>query len=968
MKLKTLLLVIMCTAMMSIRHTSGHTDIQDNGPVQNFRFLHISPEDPRFITGRYELRHCLYVFIDSTGDLSYGEVSSPTQADNYLEFTKVSPLKLFFRQQPYWLRLSIKSSLDREVQWLTNFMEGDITAFQSNATKSLQSIRSGLILPASQRYYGNHYGQLGILPIDIPSQGEKHYYWKIQPAPFRIGTDSGMDINYAMLSPSFLSNFRHKEVLFLALFIGFVLAVTIYHLVIYLYDQENNYLWFALYCFFSAVAGIVMMGYGIELFWPEIPEVNYRLFRPLAAFGSDLFLVIFSRSFLEINKLAPNWDKMLWGILGILGICLLSGDAIAATNPELGFIVVRTGLLFRMILACSLLVIPIICLYRGAPQARFYIIAGIAFLMGFIVTVLNTIGVIPRIDHITWIQMGALVQWSIFAFALAQSFRYLRSQEVEARRLQEIDAFKSRFFTNITHEFRTPITIILGMADRIKEEPQKWFTDGLEMIKRNGQSLLHFINQILDLSKVDAGAMRTNMVHGDIVPFLQYLVHSFHSLASNKKIALQFRHLQHENKDEPTIMMDHDPEIMEHILTNLVSNAIKFTPEGGRIEVSVSCIHKETKTSLSIDADRLEIRVKDNGPGILKEQIPYIFDRYYSSSVGTSTPHEGSGIGLALTKELVHLLQGEITVESQYGVGSCFKVRIPVTKNAPPISNQQLSLTTPTKSIQMEEAQPHYSEERSEEFSIGEIPILLIVEDHTDVITYLKSFLSDIYQITVARDGREGHLKAIEVIPDIIISDVMMPHMNGFELCGKIKSDMRTSHIPVILLTARADMDSRLQGLSKQADAYLAKPFNKHELILQIKNLLTLRAKLQKYYQDTSGPLVLPNTPDLDLENSFLQKVNNILTDKIGDESFEMSQLYPELGMSRSQFYRKFKALTNESIAHYFRKLRLLKARRLLQSTDLNITQVAFETGFKDPAHFSRAFKETFGQPPSEIT
>ncbi len=530
----------------------------------------------------------------------------------------------------------------------------------------------------------------------------------------------------------------------------------------------------------------------------------------------------------------------------------------------------------------------------------------------------------------------------------------------EKKRMQELDEFKTKFYNNITHEFRTPLTIILGMADEVKNKPSEWFNEGLVMIKRNGQKLLNLTNQMLDLAKLESNAMPVSLIQDDIAVYLKYLVESFHSLAYSKKIQLVF------SVCPEKILMDFDPDKIQNILSNLLSNSIKFTPKGGVIKVSAS----EEFT----DAEKyLIFSVEDTGSGIPEEHLEKIFDRYFQAEYHKDQLIEGTGLGLALIKELVKLLEGEITAKSELGIGSTFIVRLPITNQA----QEEHVLLSKEKELsdlfsENRSLSPPILNEESQTVvkQTEEKLVLLIVEDNEDVVRYLRSLLSANYNIEEAVNGQEGFEKAISIIPDLVISDVMMPVMDGFSFCEKLKSDLRTSHIPVIMLTARADTESKLEGLKTGADAYLAKPFKREELFVRIKKLIELRIALQERYKKNailSGVEVSVENALFQKEDAFLLKVRQILEANLSDEKFGIEELGRTLGMSRSQLYRKFKALTDTTVYHFIRERRLVKARELLLTTDLNITEIAMETGFKNLSYFSRLFSEEFGKAPSKV-
>ncbi|MDX1940231.1 MAG: response regulator, partial [Saprospiraceae bacterium] len=358
---------------------------------------------------------------------------------------------------------------------------------------------------------------------------------------------------------------------------------------------------------------------------------------------------------------------------------------------------------------------------------------------------------------------------------------------------------------------------------------------------------------------------------------------------------------------------------------------------------------------------QVQLRVKDTGIGIPADQLPQIFDRFYQVDDSTTRRGEGTGIGLALTKELVKFLNGDIRVESTPEKGSTFYVTLPIRHEAVQEANWQ------TEAMPLVQQLPEQADVISHlNASDKELPSLLIVEDNPDIVQYLQICLEGLYHLDVAKDGQAGIDKAIEQVPDIIISDVMMPVKDGFELCETLKIDERTSHIPIILLTAKADDESRIKGLKRGADAYLAKPFNKQELIVWLEKLLELRRRLQERYAALDEWMASKDAA-IQQEDEFIQKVRQAVEKNIDDEDFGILQLCRAVNLSRAQLHNKIKALTGKSTSHYIRAIRLHKAKELLKNPNLNISQIAYEVGFHDPKYFSKTFAEEFGELPGEM-
>ncbi len=543
-----------------------------------------------------------------------------------------------------------------------------------------------------------------------------------------------------------------------------------------------------------------------------------------------------------------------------------------------------------------------------------------------------------------------------------------------AVQLKELDAVKTRLYTNITHEFRTPLTVILGMAQQAMDKPQEHQKEGLTMITRNGQNLLNLVNQMLDLNKLESGKLDLQYQQVDVVNFLKYIVESLHSLAENKGIKLHFL------TDLDTLTMDIEENSLQQVVSNLLSNAVKFTPKGGNIYMTVSRQN-----------DALSLKVKDTGVGISEEQLPHIFDRFYQADTTATRHSEGTGIGLSLTRELVKLMNGTIAVKSHLHKGSEFEVLLPITHQSDiKETNGERVQIGENKAVLLEES-PLILENKSMN---NEKPLVLIADDNADVRAYIASCLAADYNLLIAKDGRECEEMAFDKTPDLIVSDVMMPFKDGFEVCKTLKTDERTSHIPIIMLTAKADIDSKLQGFEHGADAYLMKPFNKEELLLRIKKLLELRQQLQQYYLNVGFGIsdVGPNKPTSDIpnpqytervtnsieektvekntpyinsfDNAFVIKVKSTVEKYISDVDLDIEKLARALALSTSQLNRKLTALTGLSTNNFMRYVRLIKSKELLLHSGYSVTAIAYDSGFNDPAYFIRVFKQEFGVPP----
>jgi signal transduction histidine kinase/AraC-like DNA-binding protein len=592
---------------------------------------------------------------------------------------------------------------------------------------------------------------------------------------------------------------------------------------------------------------------------------------------------------------------------------------------------------------------PVYALILPNKQRALYIFSLFTILM-ITATLLNPFG--PE-DYLFYKYfLGFLISMTSIFFTLYYfTTQWEKGKERERDQLRNLDNLKTRFYTHIAHEFRTPLMLISGMSDKVLEAPERWLEEGHETIQRNSRSLLRLTDQLLDLAKLEDRAMPLNLIQDDIVYYLRYLVESFHSAAKSREIRLSF-------KAEPNVMIvDFDPDKIREVMSNLLGNALKFTPKSGAIRVSLKSAPVE-------EGNRFCLSVRDTGIGISREELPRIFNRYFQAENQLQYNSAGSGLGLALTRELVHLMGGEIRVESQPGKGSVFEVTLPIHREAPPTRIAFENVLPPGGGVTSSKGAKVPMGGNSKALR------LLIVEDNPDVVRYLSGVLEGEYRISIAENGLEGYEKALEEIPDLVISDVMMPVMDGFTLCRKLKGDIRTSHIPVVLLTARSDTDSRLRGLETGADAYLSKPFDRKELKIRIDRLIALRKKLQVRYRHRAAGEDQPideRNREPHGEDSFMVRVKDILMAHLDEDDFGVQQLCSSLGMSRSQLDRKFSALTDTTVNQYLMNLRLNKARRLLQTTNLNVSEVAYDTGFKNPSHFSRAFSKRYGYAPGKF-
>jgi signal transduction histidine kinase/ligand-binding sensor domain-containing protein/DNA-binding response OmpR family regulator len=532
----------------------------------------------------------------------------------------------------------------------------------------------------------------------------------------------------------------------------------------------------------------------------------------------------------------------------------------------------------------------------------------------------------------------------------------LAMEHEHAIKLEEVDKLRSNFYANISHEFRTPLMLILGpvekLASKLTDEESKKQTG---LIKGNAKRMLNLINQLLDISSLEANKLKLKAPMGNIAQYVKGIVKEFEQIAEQRDVSLKLI-IEKEN-----IEAYFDKEKMERIISNVMSNAIKFTPQGGRITVKLA----------ELSHNEVEINVRDSGIGIPKSQLAKVFDRFYQVNGSQTREHEGTGIGLALTKELVELHRGKILIDSVEGHWT--EVRLYFSLGRDHLTDDEISEPSEfelhkfkaAEDFEITESVPEVTEDEN----LIDKTIVLIVEDNPDVRDYIKDDLKEIYHVEEAANGEQGFRKAQKCIPDLIVSDVMMPKMDGYEMTRKLRQDEKTSHIPIILLTAKSDRDSKLEGLGLGADDYLTKPFDTQELLARIKNLIETRRLLQEKFGAGTVVLHKPEKEKLSyLDQQFLDRVMMVINQHLAEEEFSIEEFGKDVGMSRSQVHRKLKALTGKSTSLYLRTVRLAKAKNMIEEQKGNISEISYQVGFSSPAYFSRCFKEEFGYTPSETS
>lgn len=514
----------------------------------------------------------------------------------------------------------------------------------------------------------------------------------------------------------------------------------------------------------------------------------------------------------------------------------------------------------------------------------------------------------------------------------------------QADKLLELDAVKSRFFANITHEFKTPLTLIMNPAKELLYTPTGDTNKNLRLIIGNAERLLQLINQLLDLSKVESGLMDVNLAPVDLVGLVKLHTLSYESLALQKSITLRFS----ADRDILWILTDRDK--MDKVILNILSNALKFTDKG-KIEIA---LHQNTEVQNST----FTLTIRDTGKGIPAAKLPYIFTRFYQADPSDTRSAGGTGIGLALTKELVELMGGQMTAESAEGLFTQIRIDMPYQ----PVE----AVTEPIGETQIGEAFTPVVDKGEALAADESSPMILLIEDHHELREFIRQSLAGRYRLITAADGEEGIALGLQHIPNLVITDLMMPKISGYEVSTTLKKDEKTSHIPVIILTARAGVDSRIQGIETGADAYLAKPFDQRELFALIENLINVREQLRLHY--STRHLWLKDTTALpSIEQNFIARVRLAVESHLSEDGYSADQLAADIGLSRTQLHRKLKDLIGQAPGELIRIVRLQYAHNLLERRVATVSEVAYMVGFGSPASFSASFSRHFGFAPSKV-
>ncbi len=916
--------------------------------------------DSSFADSRQVSRHMSF-FVDTTTALSLSEVQkqsfSPVKTDNF---------RIPFSNHTYWYRLTLKNEGADEEKWFlswdNNTMERvDFFISESGTDRTYHKMAGGAFVAQEQRKY------LGTIPyfaFQLADSQQKTIY-------LRARTQRGQRVRVILYRGSTFFQQQAKGE-GRSGFISGLIALRLFYMILLAFFAVRERV-FRAYSIMLVIRSMGFWGLTGDLgsFLTNAPFlaalINFNAYHII-----PIAYVIATKALLPIGRFPPYVRYLLNGIT-----LLVIGLSVAIVVDYRWYWLLASTWLVLFSQGVVLLLYAI-SMFRRYPIDWYYSVPFLMGLISYFFWQMSLLGILNApwvFKTSSLLFIGEIFVFGLFLGKIIRNYERVKTvaqqklefTQAQTEKLRELDTLKTNFFANISHEFRTPLTLLVGpLADFKKKYPAESLVPAMQ---RNVRRLHDLINQLLDLSKIEAGQLKPVLVRADLVKFLRPVLASFESLAQSRNILF---HYQQNSQEKEAIF---DPDKLEKIVTNLLSNAFKFTPDNGRIEVFADYSKQE-----------LLLTVRDYGIGIPAARLPHIFDRFYQVEAQDDYVQEGTGIGLSLVKELVGVLRGNIEVESELEQGSTFKVRLPIdsqTWTGHPIRELEVSLLpnlpeslgneVPTgNDLLLQEAEP------DQEVDHDGMPLLLVVEDNPDLRIYIRSIFEKKYRVIEATDGKRGLSNAREHIPDLVVCDVMMPRLDGFGFCKALKADFRTSHIPVIMLTAKATLDDRLEGLKLGADDYLTKPFDRQELSVRVQNLLKQRELLrQKYSQQMTEPNINSSVKDTEpvreypvrdypVRDEFLEKAIEVVNEHLADSSFSIEEFCQAMQVSRTQLHRKLKALTGQNSTEFVRNFRLRHAAALLSAGELTVSEVAYQSGFESLSYFSKSFQELMGVPPSE--
>lgn len=880
---------------------------------------------------------------------------------------------------PWWLRFSVENQTGQAIERWVDIPGDDVDVWIERVDGRLDTLKTGHMVPRSRKAVQLKYGWLqNYIPVQLAPDEAVTIWARVEHFTQNRRT---FDNPSAVVLPNYARWLATQSRSSIHLWIGFVQAVYVlvgfYCLVFFFYTGER----FALMLLIVALAEL-MHAQLLNQFWYAWGLHRAPILRMYFNIAITLYInipaLLFVFQFLRLKETLPGWYKaikvvLIW--LTVFGTVLL---VLFHVTQNFGLVDRIRALNFFPMLAFFFAIVIRFAFVKD-QRFRIYSLSLALFLVGALVA---TIAVLVT-GNGQWALYGREAGAAAYFLVMISGLSYIAAQvqreniqaeeaqkRIQARyedeqrvseELRQLNDIKSRFFANISHEFRTALTLTLGpiedyLAARLGSKKQA--LPHFKRARQNGRRLLDLINQLLALSKLDAGSEVLDRQRHDLANWLMQTTSLFGSLKEVQNIDFAVT-------VPDSLAYSFDAKKLEKAVVNLISNAFKFTPSGGHIGVALT----------RAEAGEPIIEISDSGRGIAEEHLDRIFERFYQVEMQDNRSAEGTGIGLALTKELVELHGGTIGVQSQEGAGTTFTITLPVVTEAKEeaITENVVPFEVMTANL-IGVPQPSKIEEVAPESIPDDAKVILIVEDNVDMRAYVRSYLEDAFTVIEAENGEVGLARAAEHIPDLILSDVMMPQKDGIEMLDMLRADERTQHIPFILLTAKADVASRIDGYQRGADAYLAKPFNADELQARIQSLLERQQVLQRYFQQVhlqpateTPPAPVPTPPRLsEADSHFLENLRAVIVAEIANAAFGVEQLAEAVHLSRRQLARKLRALSDQTALEWIHHIRLERARHLLKQGD-SVKSVAMAVGFSRASYFSKVFRDRYGFPPSQV-
>lgn len=864
---------------------------------------------------------------------------------------------LFYPEQEYWLKFSLKCAQANVAEhWIHLGLHDEVNLYRDQQWIG----RTGKAVNQNDWMHPIHQNWISLMPL---SKQPANYFFHIKtrrfgaPAPLRAKLNNLNNLEQ-------IRNKKIKNNIGLYFFRISILAIIAFMFIVslaqFITNADKTYRCYSLY--------LLLTFFYLFITFEQRSPFSFFVQNHLASYYQALviptlmlsyfFYTQFVRCILDTPSKKIHFDRLLRGY-AFMTLFFIFLDVVIGFIFKADFYPhLRNGILIiSFVLA--------MCIYfqiwkiKGIV-AKLILTGSVVFSIGsFLGFLFTTFLDLPKglgifSDGLTYMQISVLLEVLFFTVALAYRSGQIEKDKAIANaklitetyekeklayqneKSKEFEVKRSQFFADTNHELRTPLTVIKGMTENLEGNQKQ-----RNIILQNTTNMLHLINNMLDLAKAESGDVTVNLLQDNFITFCSSQIEAWTYFAKTKDIEVIYQ------SHQDLILMDFDDRKMEQIISNLMSNAIKFTPAGGSITVATD-----------EEDSNLILTIKDNGAGIAAQDLPKVFDRYYRAKHSQTSSIEGTGIGLALVKKLVELVDGTIVVDSESEVGTTFILHFPITKLAP-YGKAKTSLNS------------HQAIDQADDVLISaapsDAPTLLLVEDNPEILSHLKYSLGQWYNIITAIDGSKGIKKATQLFPDLIISDIRMPVQDGLTLCDTLKKDLTTSHIPIILLTASSTDEDKIKGLKRGADAYITKPFSKVELKLRIENLLQVKKTLHAYFSKNIDSETIKRSKISKDDQYFLDQLVKYIKDNIDDEEMDVQRMMTAVNVSRPTLHSKLKSLTGLSASQFKKQIKMQEAKRLLEDGHHNISELAYQVGYKYPNNFSKDFKKWYGVAPNKF-